>query len=766
MHPYRPFPSPATPNTLPTPQKRHPSYGFPSVSNHGGQTHIHAHSNSLSHSQSHTQPQLQSLATMHTARQTSAGSSRTNHPDYSESESDGDEGKMEKDKLELRREKNRVKQRNLRLRRANHIAELERNLSNLRAEHASIQSSCSHLQQRESNLQGWVHDLESALFRNGLAGEVETLRRIWADRDTPKGPRGSMSHPPPQVQSHPHPQVMTPSQSHAQRPTPVDPLSTLASAAASSAPEEQPPLLSTADRRTSYSSQGGSDRRPNLPRPTSFSTRGFENPYPTPDLGWGSQMSEWPHQFDLDKKRKRDSVTEYLPSGRPLAHPMSGRMSESNVNTLAPIQSHSQSSPSIRPLSAPYGSQPPPPLSAVPSTSTSVMSASNVSPKSIRISDLLSPRPSFVTEPQSLSASTSFSGSEHLPEGRYPIDRRVSRDEGWSCRRSSRGESSVNTPESDPWQRPEDGHAPARFEPSCVPERQRNETTAVEVWSGPGYGESSHGSSGFQGTAGFPTGLAKDVTHAQSLIVPYGDRQPFSPLTPQSQGSATGWWTGVAHSPTEIGMISPTPHPSVYTARICLLSLLPQAIDPVSPPSLPPLAESQQQIILTALSNLSPPHVAEQFRASQLRDLIPDDAKLLLEYQSSLHSDVRLVLFPIAILRAAVIRVSRSDPTFDLTTFISSTLREAIVFGDPLDPDAWEMPETFWDRWENYFPLGREYCSSIASWRRRDGHAGSSVVEMILGTESGHTVVRGEKRRKDRVGKPPGWKFPKPNSTE
>ncbi|OCF38264.1 hypothetical protein I317_07978 [Kwoniella heveanensis CBS 569] len=657
------------------------------------------------------------------------------------------------------------------VRRANHIAELERNLSNLRAEHASIQNTCSHLQQREINLQQWIHDLETALFRNGLAGEVETLRRIWADRDTAKGPRGSISLPPPpqtqtqtQTPNHPPSQGLTPIQPHGQ--PPVDALSTLARAAVSSVPgsssEARRPSLSNTDRRASYSSQGGSDRRPNLSRPSSFSSRGFENPYPTPDLGWGSQMNEWMHQPDHEKKRKRDSMSEFMPSGRPTVHPMAGRMSESNVNTLPPIQPYSQSSPSLRPLSAPYTSQPPPPLSAIPGSSATA-SASNVSPKSIRISDLLSPRPSFVTEPQLLSATTSFSGSEHIPDGRYMIDRQVSRDDGWS-RRGSKAESSVNTPKSDSWLGLGEDHPPARIDQSSALERRSCEASTFEVLQGGWYGPRGAGVDGARAITRFQTGITQDATHDKSLVIPYVDGQPISPLTPQSQGSSAGRWTGDPHTPPEIGVTFPTPHPAVYTARVLLHSLLPQPIDPYNPPDLPWLSVSQQQIILTALSNLSPSHVAEDFRGWQLRGLSPDDAKVLLEYQSSLHSDVRVVLFPIAVLRAAVIRVVQSNPTFDLTTFISSTLTEARVYGDPLDPDAWEMPGTYWDKWEVYFPPGRAYCHSIAEWRRRDGHTGSSVVEMILGTENAYLEVGIEKRRKDRVGKPPGWKFPKVDS--
>lgn len=205
------------------------------------------------------------------------------------------------------------------------------------------------------------------------------------------------------------------------------------------------------------------------------------------------------------------------------------------------------------------------------------------------------------------------------------------------------------------------------------------------------------------------------------------------------------------------GLSRPALHPSVHTARILLLSLC--ADPPSTTPTLPRLNSQQQIIILTALSNLSPPYICETFRARQLSSLCAIDAKLLLEYQSSFQSDLRLILFPIAILRARVIQAVQAYPAaFDVTAFISSTLASARIYGDPLDTDAWELPDRYWDEWEQWFPRGRAYCHSLSDWRRRDGHVGSTVVEMICGLE-GDQGEKERRRRVDPVGKPPGWIF-------
>lgn len=63
------------------------------------------------------------------------------------------------------------------------------------------------------------------------------------------------------------------------------------------------------------------------------------------------------------------------------------------------------------------------------------------------------------------------------------------------------------------------------------------------------------------------------------------------------------------------------------------------------------------------------------------------------------------------------------------------------------------MPSAYWDEWGGWFPRGREYCESLSDWRRRDGHLGSTVVEMILGLEGPIA------RRGDGIGRPLGWLF-------
>ncbi|WWC86585.1 uncharacterized protein L201_001462 [Kwoniella dendrophila CBS 6074] len=747
MHPYRTsLPSPATPlsSSIISPHKQHPPYGFPPPSTIQSTHHINMNVN-MNHNLNHGHPNINHnlhSSSSSSRRPSAASSSRANHHhhqhhEYIDSESDGDDDKVEKDKLEIRREKNRVKQRNLRLRRANHIADLEKNLATIRAEHASLQSSFNQLHQRENALQGWVHDLESALFRNGMAAEVETLRRIWADRDASKAP---LQHP----SEIPHP-YNAPPEIHHQLPTPsgssaVDPLSTLAKAAFAAPPgSNNGPEYS--ERRMSHQSINSDASKPTLPRPSSFS-KPFENPYPTPEIGWGSQMHEWVQtpQQDYDKKRRRDSyIADYPPppppSSRPGLHPMSGRLSESNVHTLPPIQSYRQSSPaSGRPLSAPYQYQgrQSAPISATPS----VPGTGNISPRSIRISDLVSPRASQISHDEASLPALSVSG-------------------GWS-RSGSRADLSVTGERSGS----SEWNQTSPFE--ILQAERGGNLSNFQTYQPKIYPRSLN-----QGEPILPT--KGSFTKDQNIIVPFNDwKEPFTPIT--WQGTPTIGWPNtqidLATDPVseEDGpLIDPTPHPSVYTARILLLSILPQPISLDYPPVLPELFKEQQQILLTALSNLLSPEINEKFRAAQLEGLSAEDAKLLLQYQSSIQSDLRLVLFPVAILRAAVIRHIKSDKEgrvegerFNLNAFITSTLREARIFGNPLDPDAWEMPDQYWDKWERWFPLGREYCHSLSGWRTRDGHQGSGVIEMLLG-------LKGERRRRrqDWIGKPPGWSVAK-----
>lgn len=90
---------------------------------------------------------------------------------------------------------------------------------------------------------------------------------------------------------------------------------------------------------------------------------------------------------------------------------------------------------------------------------------------------------------------------------------------------------------------------------------------------------------------------------------------------------------------------------------------------------------------------------------------------------------------PIAILQARILTFLEDGLPFNITAFISHVLADAKVFGDTADSDAWEMSSTFWDVWAGWFKAGRSYCVSLASWRRRYGHKGATMLEILLGKE-------------------------------
>jgi hypothetical protein len=159
-------------------------------------------------------------------------------------------------------------------------------------------------------------------------------------------------------------------------------------------------------------------------------------------------------------------------------------------------------------------------------------------------------------------------------------------------------------------------------------------------------------------------------------------------------------------------------------------------------------------LLLLALTVLVPTADQAMFHQRQLKFIPAHDAKRLLQYQSDpAKADARLVLFPIAIMRAKIVQAVMEGRNPDVSRFVNDTLSQARIFGATLDPDAWEMPAEYWDRWETWIPRGKAYCHSLSKWRRRDGHRGSSVMEMILGLETKHA------RRTDPVGKPPNWTF-------
>jgi hypothetical protein len=144
------------------------------------------------------------------------------------------------------------------VRRANHIAELESNITSLRGEHASLQSAFSALQQREAHLESWIRDLESAIFRHGLSGEVHAIRRAYSalSSSTPTGERGTK-----------RPRTSTSDPSAGVGAGARDPLNTLAQAAL--APEHTrdreapllPPIVSHWDKPSSRHSDPESEKK-------------------------------------------------------------------------------------------------------------------------------------------------------------------------------------------------------------------------------------------------------------------------------------------------------------------------------------------------------------------------------------------------------------------------------------------------------------------------------------------------------------------------
>ncbi|KAL7423566.1 hypothetical protein Q5752_001146 [Cryptotrichosporon argae] len=239
----------------------------------------------------------------------------------------------------------------------------------------------------------------------------------------------------------------------------------------------------------------------------------------------------------------------------------------------------------------------------------------------------------------------------------------------------------------------------------------------------------------------------------------------------------------------------------VHAARQVLWLRAQQTLSPAAlaqwaeTPNVLPLVRGpiEQHMLLLGLVNLISFETQDYWARVQVESLTPDLTSLLVRYQASSVADPRVSMLPIWILRAAVVKLlskrrdealrARGTPSvlevaeaaiaaedagagansaasqvgdttaFEINDFFESTFSLARVFGAPVDPDAWELPTAYWDKWGACFPGGREYCHSIAAHRRRDGHAGSTVVEMLMGREAPGA------RREGPVGKPKGWKM-------
>lgn len=154
--------------------------------------------------------------------------------------------------------------------------------------------------------------------------------------------------------------------------------------------------------------------------------------------------------------------------------------------------------------------------------------------------------------------------------------------------------------------------------------------------------------------------------------------------------------------------------------------------------------------MLLALRNMSTPQEQEYYQSLQISNLAPEDSAVVLAHARSPGADPRITFFPSVLLR---LRMIQAGPSFDITSFVASVFQEAKIFGQTADFHAWEMPREFWMAWQDAMPGGAVYCGSLAEWRRRDGHVGASVQDVLMGCEPSRS------RRTDQVGYPPGWRF-------
>jgi hypothetical protein len=190
-------------------------------------------------------------------------------------------------------------------------------------------------------------------------------------------------------------------------------------------------------------------------------------------------------------------------------------------------------------------------------------------------------------------------------------------------------------------------------------------------------------------------------------------------------------------------------HPTIHAARQLLSHLYQSAQSPL--PQLPSLTKPQvQHLLLLALRNMSTPQELDYHTSSQIANLPPQDAAVVLAHAESPTADPRLINFPSVLIR---LRIIQAGPQFDLTSFIASVFQSARIYGQTADFHAWEMPSEFWTAWATAIPGGKIYCASLTEWRRRDGHRGVSVQDLLMGYEEPRS------RRTDSVGYPPGWRF-------
>ncbi|GHJ89754.1 hypothetical protein NliqN6_6156 [Naganishia liquefaciens] len=125
------------------------------------------------------------------------------------------------------------------------------------------------------------------------------------------------------------------------------------------------------------------------------------------------------------------------------------------------------------------------------------------------------------------------------------------------------------------------------------------------------------------------------------------------------------------------------------------------------------------------------------FDEKRISELSPSQKTVYERWATYEGRDKRVDMIPAMIFRMVIILNNelRGQPELDVTALLNDSLHEAVIYGNAWSMYTWELPDSFWSRWGEIFPGGKEFCSSLRAWRRKDRHSGSRPFEIIMGTE-------------------------------
>ncbi|KAJ9118157.1 hypothetical protein QFC22_004061 [Naganishia vaughanmartiniae] len=162
---------------------------------------------------------------------------------------------------------------------------------------------------------------------------------------------------------------------------------------------------------------------------------------------------------------------------------------------------------------------------------------------------------------------------------------------------------------------------------------------------------------------------------------------------------------------------------------------------------------SQLYILYRALMFACHPSGSKEFfDGKRLSELSAGQKAVYERWAAYEGRDKRLDMVPAMILRMRIILCDelqdRGD--FDLTAYMCDTLHEAVSQFTGFMAIRGQCTAGNW--WTATFPAGRDFCSALRAWRRKDRHPGARPFEIIMGTEAP------EVRRKGGLELPPvGW---------